>query len=213
MQGFVFFAVAGINLFVATIYFWMLIRKRSKPALAMWLFFSLAVVMSLITYLKQGNYSFWDNALNTADLALTVSVTIAILVWGDKSSCFNRFDLVCLLVVAGIILFWIITQNHLVTNMGIQLIMIIAYLPVVKRMLASKENYEPFAIWIALTIAPFISLLTSKGILASIYAFRAIVCSALLLALMVRIERLNRKSGRRPSGYWGMCTEDARREP
>ena len=194
MQVFVVIAVSVINLFVAIVYFWMMIKKRSKPALAMWLFFSLAVAMSLITYLKEGTYSFLDNALNTADIVLTVSVTIAILVLGDKSTRFSRFDLGCLLVVFGIIVFWIITQNHLITNLGIQLIMIIAYFPVVKRMLASKENTESFIVWIALMIVPFISLLTSKGVLASIYAFRAIVCPALLLTLMLRIEWLNRKT-------------------
>jgi len=194
MNEFVVIAVSGINLFVAIVYFWMMINKRSKPALAMWLFFSLAVAMSLITYLKHGTYSFWDNVLNTADLVLTVSVTIAILVLGDKSSRFSRFDLGCLLVVCGIIVFWLITQNHIITNLGIQIIMVIAYCPVVKRMLASKENTEPFVVWIALMIVPFISLLTSKGVLASIYAFRAIACAALLLTLMLRIEWLNRQT-------------------
>lgn len=193
MQVFVIVAVTAINLFVTVVYFWMLLHKRSKPALAMWFFFSLAVAMSMVTYLKQGSYNIMDNALNAADLLLTISVTISILVLGDKSTRFSRFDLGCLLVVLGIVVFWIITQNHLVANLGIQLIMVISYFPVVKRMLAAKANTEPFAVWIALMIAPFISLLTSKGLLASVYAFRAVACSALLLALMLRIEWLNRK--------------------
>jgi hypothetical protein len=61
-------------------------------------------------------------------------------------------------------------------------------------MLKSKGNTEPFSVWIALMLAPIISLLTSKGELAAIYAIRAIACTGLLLALMIRIEMKNRKS-------------------
>ncbi|HBL76309.1 MAG: hypothetical protein A2W90_09550 [Bacteroidetes bacterium GWF2_42_66] len=193
MQTFVIITVSLINLFIAATYFRNLYRKRSKPALAMWLFFSLAVTMSLITYLKEGNFGFWDNVLNTTDLVLTIFVTIAIFFMGDKSSRFNRFDMWCLVAVIAIVVFWLVSQNHLITNLGIQLILVIAYFPVVKRMLTMKENTEPFAVWIALMIAPMISLITSKGTLAAVYAIRAIICTGLLLALMIRIEWVKRK--------------------
>lgn len=194
MQLFVIITVSLINLFIAATYFWQLYRKRSKPALAMWIFFSLAVSMSLITYLKEGNFGFWDNVLNTTDLFLVIFVTITIWFMGDKSTRFNRFDRWCLVAVLAIIAFWVISQNHLLTNLGIQLILIIAYFPVVRRMLMMKENTEPFAVWIALMLAPMVSLITSKGMLASIYAIRAIACTGLLLALMIRIEWMKRKS-------------------
>lgn len=193
MKTFVIISVSLINLFIAVTYFWNLYKKRSKPALAMWLFFSLAVAMSLITYLKEGNFGFWDNVLNTTDLVLVVFVSLAIFLMGDKSTRFSRFDLWCLLAVIAIIVFWIVSQNHVVTNLGIQLILVIAYFPVVKRMLTMKENTEPFAVWIALMIAPMISLITSKGSLAAVYAIRAIICTGLLLGLMIRIEWMRRK--------------------
>jgi len=197
MQEFTAITVSVINIIIALSYLVLLIKKKIKPALAMWLFFSLAVSMSLITYLKEGNYGFWDNALNTADLFLTIFVTILIFIFGDKSTKFNKFDLVCLGVVGIIVIFWIITQNHLVTNLGIQLILIIAYFPVVKRMLKAKENTESFFIWILLMIAPFVSLVSSKGALATVYAVRAILCTGLLLLLMFRIETQNQKSVRK----------------
>jgi len=193
MELFVIITVSLINLFIAGTYIWNLYYKRSKPALAMWLFFSLAVTMSLVTYLKEADFGFWDNVLNTTDLVLVVVVTIAIFFMGDKSTRFNRFDLWCLYAVLAIIAFWFVSQNHLVTNLSIQLVLVIAYFPVVRRMLTSKENTEPFAVWIALMIAPMISLLTSKGLLASVYAVRAIICTGLLLGLMIRIEYLKRK--------------------
>lgn len=155
----------------------------------MWFFFTLAVSMSLITYIREGNYNFRDNALNTTDLFMVTFVSLAILFMGDNSSRFTRFDYLCLGVVLLIIIFWIITQNHWVSNIGIQLIMIISYFPVVKRMLKARENTEPFSVWIVMMITPLISLTASEGSLAAIYAIRAFVCTATLLILMLRIEK------------------------
>jgi hypothetical protein len=194
MKTFVIFAVAALNLFIAITYCVMMIKKRSKPALAMWFFFSIAVAISLITYLKDGNYSFTDNVLNSLDLILTVFVTLAIAVLGDRSTWFNKFDLGCLIAVVAIVAFWLITQNHWITNLSVQLILIIAYFPVVRRMLKAKENTEPFSVWIALMLAPVFSLITSKGELAAVYAIRAIACTGLLLALMIRVEMNRRRA-------------------
>ena len=61
-------------------------------------------------------------------------------------------------------------------------------LPVIKRFWESKENTESFTIWILMLLVTAISLLSSKGMLATIYSLRAIVSITLLLSLMVRIE-------------------------
>lgn len=200
MNNFVIFTVGALNLFIAIVYFIMMVKKKSKPALAMWFFFTIAVAISLITYMKEGNYSYFDNVLNSLDLLLVTFVTIAILILGDRSTWFNRFDLGCLIAVIIIVIFWAITNNHLITNISVQAILVIAYFPVVKRMLAAKENTEPFSVWIALMLAPLFSLMTSKGELAAVYAIRAIACTGMLLLLMIRIEVLKKKTKTRLIG-------------
>ncbi len=162
----------------------------------MWVMFSTAVGMSLITYLSSGNFSFFDNILNSVDLIYVVTISLAIVVFGDKSSKITRFDLGCLIVVLLIVIFWIFTQNHIVTNFLVQTILVIAYFPVVKRLLETKQNTEPFIIWIGMLIAPFLSLLSSKGILATVYSVRAIICVGLLLLLMLWIEIKPKKTGK-----------------
>ncbi len=196
MREFSIYIVSAINVVILVIYCWQLITKQTKPALAMWVFFSIAVAMSLVTYLKAGDFSLLDNILNTTDLVLVISVSIAIAVFGDNSTRFNKFDLGCFGAVSLIVIFWIITQNHWVTNLLIQLILIIAYFPVIRRMLSASKNTEPFSVWILLMVVPLFSLLSSKGLLASIYAFRAIACTALLLVLMLRIELVNKKKAK-----------------
>jgi hypothetical protein len=168
-------------------------KQKIKPALAMWIFFTIAVAISLATYLKSDNFSLLDNILNTTDMALAVSVTIAIYLWGDHTSRFSRFDKGCLVAVSVILLFWFVTRNHVVTHTLTQGILVIAYFPVVSRLWKTRENSESFLIWIAMAVTPAISLLSSKGTLATIYSVRAIVCIMVLLLLMLRVEYLARK--------------------
>lgn len=188
MKLFSIISVSLITIALTVTYIKQLVRKEIKPALAMWLMFSVAVGMSLVTYLKEGDFGILDNILNTVDLVYVVSVSVAIAIWGDSSSKINRFDMFCLLVVSCIIVFWIFTQNHLVTNFFIQSILVIAYFPVVKRLFETRENTEPFLIWIGMLIAPVLSLLSSKGLLATVYSVRAIICVGTLLLLMLWIK-------------------------
>ncbi len=180
--------VSVINIFILFRYVYLLYTKKISPSLAMWVFFSLAVGISLLTYFAEGEYNVTDNILNFTDLILVVSVSLAIVLWGDVSSRFTRFDLGCLAAVVVIILFWAISKNHIVSNFAIQTIMVISYFPVLKRMLHQQKNTEAFSVWILMLVAAAISLAGSEGMLASVYAIRAIVCTGALLLLMLRIE-------------------------
>lgn len=186
-------AVLAINLFIAVRYTVLIRRGTIKPALAMWVFFSIAVGGSLTTYLFEGDFTLLDNILNSSDLLLCVYVSVIIFLFGDKSTKFNRFDRGCLVAVLVILAFWALTRRHMAANLFIQSILVIAYFPVVKRLWNSNENTESFAVWISLLLAPIFSLLSSKGTLASVYAIRAIVSTSLLLILMTRAELAARR--------------------
>jgi hypothetical protein len=180
--------VVAINLLILVRYCWLIWIRRIKPALAMWVFFSIAVGGSLVTYLSSGDYTLLDNILNTSDFVLVVIVSVFVFIFGGRSTRFNRFDIGCLVAVLGIMAFWLISQHHVVSHVSIQVIMVIAYFPVISRIWKSNENTESFAAWIGLFLTPCISLLSSKGVLATIYSLRAIISTSILLALMVRAE-------------------------
>ena len=196
MRVFSIAAVAATNLFIGLHYVWAIRKGRISPALAMWVFFTIAVVGSLLTYLAEGGFGPLDNVLNTADLALCGGVAVAIAIWGDRSTRFNRFDLGCLGAVLAILVAWALTRQHAAAHGAIQLILVIAYIPVVKRLWRSNRNTESFVMWIGLMLAPVFSLLSSKGTLATVYAVRAIVCTAALMLLMLRVEWRSRRAAR-----------------
>jgi hypothetical protein len=186
-------SVSLLNLTITIWYCWLTYKQKIKPALAMWIFFTVAVGISLTTYMKSDNFSFLDNILNTTDLALTAIISGAIYLFGDHTTRFSRFDKGCLIAVAVIVLFWFITKNHIITHALTQGILVIAYFPVISRLWKTKENSESFLIWTGMLLAPVLSLLSSKGVLATIYSVRAIVCITILMLLMLRVEFLTRK--------------------
>ena len=198
MRTFSIAAVVATNLLIGLRYVWLIRRGRISPALAMWVFFSIATVGSLLTYLGEGDFSPLDNILNTADILLVSGVAMAILLWGDRSTRFGRFDLGCLAAVLGIVIVWAFTRQHTAAHSAIQAILVIAYFPVIKRLRPSNRNTESFVMWIGLMVAPVFSLLSSKGTLATVYAVRAIVSSGLLMTLMLRAEWRERRRGTPP---------------
>jgi hypothetical protein len=198
MRTFSIVAVCTTNLVIGLRYVWLIRRHRISPALAMWVFFTIAVIGSLITYLSDGEYGWLDNILNSADLILCGGVAIAIAIWGDRSSRFDRFDLGCLLAVIVILVGWAVTRQHVAAHLAIQLILVVAYFPVIKRLWRSDRNTESFTMWIGLMLAPIFSLLSSKGTLATVYAVRAILSTSLLLLLMIRVELRTRRLKRAP---------------
>jgi hypothetical protein len=186
-------SVSLLNLSITFWYCWLTYKQKIRPALAMWIFFTIAVGISLTTYLKSDHFSLLDNILNTTDMASTTIISIAIFFFGDHTTRFSRFDKGCLIAVSIIVLFWFVTKNHVVTHTMTQGILVIAYFPVISRLWKTRENGESFLIWIGMLIAPVLSLLSSRGILATIYSIRAIVSISLLLILMLRIEYLKQK--------------------
>ncbi len=190
MREFSIITVTIITIIIGVRYCILTIKKKIKPVLAMWLFFSIAVSMSLVTYMANDNYTLLDNILNTADLFMVITVTVVIYFFGDTSSMFTSFDKSCLMTVIAISLFWFVTKTHFLSHIMVQSILVIAYFPVIRRLWQSKENTEPYSVWILIMITPIFALLSSKGILASIYSIRAIASTVILLLLMLRVDYL-----------------------
>lgn len=127
-----------------------------------------------------------------SSLFYVLTVTISIRIYSDSSTKFNKFDIICLAAVLIIFLFWILTQNHFISNLLVQLILVIAYFPTIKRFIKTKKNTESFTIWTLMLVVSSISLLSTRGILATVYSLRAVISISLLLLFMTYLE-LNTK--------------------
>lgn len=197
MDDFAFYGVLAINAVILARNSYLTVTKKIEPSLAMWLFFTIAVVGSLFSYLLEGDYSPLDNILNSSDIILCGTLSLVVFFWGGKEARFNRFELICLGVVMMILVYWFFSKAHFATNLSLQLIQFMAYFPVYNRMWTSKRNTESFLSWILLFLVSVLSLFTAKGVLAMTYSLRATLCTASLLVLMIRLELVNKGQKRR----------------
>ncbi|MBN1646940.1 MAG: hypothetical protein JW874_02805 [Spirochaetales bacterium] len=179
-----FYGVLIINSVILVRNSALIISGKIEPSLAMWAFFSIAVTGSLVSYLLDGHYSPLDNILNTSDIVLCLVQTAVIFIFGGKKARFNKFEYFCLSAVLLILVFWIFSKAHFVTNLGLQLILVIAYIPVYYRMIRAGKNTESFVTWGLLSAISLLSLLTAKGTLAYVYSLRSMICTGALLVLM-----------------------------
>lgn len=188
MKNLSFYGVLIINSIILIRYSYLTIRKRIEPSLAMWVFFTIAVVGSLFSYILDGGYSPLDNILNTSDIVLCGTVSLVILLFGGKEARFNRFELECLAIVVLILTFWYFSKAHFTTNLSLQFIQLIAYIPVYNRMWKAGRNTESFTTWGLLLAVSIVSLFSARGTLALVYSWRATLCVSALLVLMIRLE-------------------------
>lgn len=192
MEKFSFYSVIILNLIITVYYVVLTVRRKIKPSLAMWIFFLIAILGSLFSYMLEGDFTPLDNILNTSDILLSLSITVTIALFGDKFSKFNKTDIICLVIVTGILVFWYFSKAHFTTHLSLQVIQAMAYIPVFQRMLKSGKNNESFTVWGVVLLISVLSLFTAKGILAYIYSIRAIVCVIILLSFMAYLELKNR---------------------
>lgn len=188
MNDIVIIGVLLINAIILIRNSYLIITKKIEPSLAMWLFFSIAVSGTLVSYLLEGDHSPLDNILNTSDVVLCIFLTGMIFFFGGKEASFNRFDLFCLSIVILILVLWGFSRAHFAANLSLQMIQIVAYVPVYYRMIRKGRNTESFLTWTLILSVSLLSLFNAKGALAVIYSVRAIICVGLLLALMLLLQ-------------------------
>lgn len=169
----------------------MLIKQGEiKPALATWTIFVVSVILSFQTYWSTGKKSIIANIANATDVVAVIGIFTSILIFGKGNLTFNLFEIYCLAASFGILIFWKTSKKHTLSNILLQVIMTVAYLPTFYRLWFATTNTESFLVWSIWIIGTSASLITSilyKDTLGILYASRAFVLTAIVIALMVRL--------------------------
>ena len=187
------FAIVTIILMVVSSIFYccFIIKGLIHPTLMTWLIFFFAVSLSFGTYVSSANHNVWSNICNTGDLILVFAVTIVIIFWGKNIRFdINIFEIICILLSFIILIFWRVTKSHEISNILLQVIMVIAYFPTFFQLYYSSENSESLIYWsIGLLAAGsgFATGILGKDKLAMLYSGRSIVMIAILIILILRL--------------------------
>lgn len=157
----------------------------------MWLLFCVAVSLSFGTYISSDQHGLIAGIGNTVDLVVVWATFGSLFVIKRGRLEFNRFETGCFIASGLILIFWIYTGAHVIANLALQAIMIIAYFPLFKNLYKAEKNTEPFWVWMGVLTSAAFALypaVADRNLLAIIYVGRAIICIVLVLGLIARIK-------------------------
>lgn len=174
-----------------------IIRGAIQPRLATWILFVVGSGLSLITYFStEGEHSFFANAANMMDIVMCVIVLACLIKRGQTEKSFTPFDKGCLGVSGVILAGWIISREHFMANIALQILLAVSYAPTICglwRATRNTEAYGPWFLMLAIGCLSEIGACAQQDVFGMAYAGRLMISVALVLALQYRLTRKNKK--------------------
>jgi len=181
------------------------VRGDAHPPIATWFIFEIGIVMSLITYLTSHEHNVVKSITNAVDLFAVGAIFTTLLVMRRRGEKFpatkeeRENQRWCFRIITCAFLLWAASHNPWVANVSFQVVMIVAYWPMVKRLRRWREEKspEPFDAWAVSATASFFGLcaaLIGGGGLAVFYPLRSVIFCCAILRLIKQIERRNSSS-------------------
>jgi len=163
-------------------YCYLILDGSVHPAFATWLIFFIAVAISFSSYLlKKGLSGWWINIQNATDVFfVTLALILIIRQSGWKIFPLNLYDKACLVLTAGIVLFWLAKR-------ATQLLLVIGYFPTLEK-IWFQANQESYFLWGSYWLASLIALIpavNARDWLAALYSTRAFVMISIVLLSMI----------------------------
>lgn len=175
--------------------------RLTNPVPATWILMMVVMSLSLWMYWHSPRKS-W-----TANIGVvTATVNVAIVLLGVIATnirhrtlfvSFDRLQKRCLVGGGGIVVFWLITNQPLVSYVLVQIIALIGYFATVKRLFKAKHSTEPLFTWITVFLATLCALYPAwvkNDLFSWIYLSRAIPSTALIIYLIARIKKRMRQT-------------------
>lgn len=137
------FITSSLMAIFAVRYCYLIVEGEIHPVFATWILFSLATTIGIWTYLSSvdSKKDLVTNIANTTDVFVTWSILIFLVLFGKKVRYdFSAFEVSCILVVVGILVYWKISQKANMANVAVNGILAIGYLPTIAYLWGSAIN-------------------------------------------------------------------------
>lgn len=181
-------AVAMLMISSAIRYIWQIIRGTVEPATSTWIIFLSGTALSFTTYMLAEDRDMASGILNTMDVMEVGSILTAVLIFGHARGVrFSRFERWYLVGIAVIIAYGLIFGDAWGSNLFVQALIALGYVPTVHKIISLKRNTESFMAWSFSFFAGVFALLPAildRNTLAIVYASRTVVMVGLFLGLM-----------------------------
>ena len=190
------FVTATLMIVSGMFYVYYACTGKTDPVLATWILMTVVLCLSFLMYLESPRRSWTGNIALTAGLVniliILVGVTAAHIRHGTLRIAFDVTQKWCLIGGVSIVPFWWITNEPLVSYVLVQFVAVVAILATAERLWNAERNSESLFLWVvaffAITCAIYPAWV-KHDTFSWIYLGRAIPSTALIIYLIVRIER------------------------
>lgn len=193
--------VIGLSGVAALFYNIMILQDEVQPVLAMWLLAAAGSAMSFATYwstVRQRlppSLRILQNVGNVVDVVANTSVLATTLFAGwvldhDIRFVFSNFEHGCIVAVAILFVFWRITKWHVLANVMVQVVMTVAYVPLIVYLWNAAETSEPVVLWGMIWLAALLAMVPavmSGNKLAMLYNGRRLIVMSVVIVLILRL--------------------------
>jgi hypothetical protein len=195
--------VALVTIAFAVRYTWQIWKGEISPTLSTWIIFLLGTGLSLATYAIAEQRDFASGILNTMDVVAVTVILVATVIWGQRAVRLKPFEKWYLGGIGAIVTYGLLSGDARGSNVFIQVLISIGYLPTIQNLLTEKRNVESFTGWGCAVLAGLIALYPATvdgNSLAVLYALRTVVFVSSIIIVMIYYELRSTKP-RSPARY------------
>jgi hypothetical protein len=151
------FVSAVLIFFVYGSYFRQTVRGTSTPNPVTWLIWLSVMTINVFTYFTVVG----GDVMKTLVAALAAPFLFLIFTYSlfrGKFTRLSRMDIVCLLLAIAVGVFWRTTGDDITTNIMLQLIILISFIPTISGLLRGKAREKPLPWNVAVVTYAFLAL-------------------------------------------------------
>lgn len=170
--------------------------RETNPVLATWILMTVVLVLSFWMYWDSPQKSWTGNIAVTSGLVNIFIILFGVIAvnihYSTLRIAFDRVQQWCLAGGAGIFLFWLVTDQPLISYILVQCIALIAYFATAKRLWRTRRSTEPMFLWVAVLLATLCAIYPAwvkDDLFSWIYLGRAIPSTIFMIYLIARIKR------------------------
>ncbi len=190
---------ASVMIAVSAWYIRLLLRNQIETVIASWILGTATLSLSFGTYWTSPKHTFSGNAANLGAMIGCWAVLL-VLFWlkakGKVKIGITSFQKGCLGVAGLIAALWaVIILNRgtgALPNVLTQILMLLSYVMLYKKLWHSQENKESFVLWGGICLSSLIGLrpaIMSGEWQSILYCSLSVLRTAIVVVLMIRLER------------------------
>jgi len=157
--SYLFGFIAGISLIITySLYFKQTLKGESNPNPSTWTIWLLIGIINAATYFSLTNNNLWQSFIMIVAPCSVFFILVYSLFKG-KFSKISKIEIIMFGLAIAIGIFWQITSNDRISNLILQVIYIISFVPTISGIIRKRSKEHPTA-WIAASISYLFSIIS-----------------------------------------------------